>query len=147
MKGIKLLVWFHGHECPMSTIGYKAGCLAKKLLKLRRNDYRYAFATIFFRSCAIDGVQISFPVTYGNNNLIVYDENNMIFLFENKRRNLKLKISLTEELVFKLNNYAIIRANAEGKSKHIELQKKAFRELYQFVKNKNPELLFKAEFC
>lgn len=146
MKGIKLLVWFHGHKCPMSTIGYKAGQLAKKLLKLKRNDYRFAFVTVYYRSCAIDGLQVSFPATYGNNNLVVCDENKMIFIFENKRKNLKLEVSFSEELIDKLQNYAIIRSKAEKEPSLLDSQKKVYKELYEFVLNGDPELLFITKF-
>lgn len=146
MKGIRLLVWFHGHKCPMSTIGYKAGILAKKLLKLKRNDYRYAYATVFFRSCAIDGIQISYPATYGNNNLYICDENKMFFLFENKKDSLKLEITFSQELTNRLESYSMIRKKAEKEPSLYKVQRRVYKELYEFVLNQPPESLFVTKF-
>lgn len=146
MKGIKLLVWFHGHKCPMSTIGYKAGILAKKLLNLKRSDYKNAFVTVFFRSCAIDGVQIAFPATCGNNNLLIIDEKKMVFWFENRKKGIKLEIALSKDLVNMLDNYSEIRTKASIDPSLSKFMRKKYKELYNFVLNQDSKNLFLTKF-
>ncbi|MCX7769660.1 MAG: formylmethanofuran dehydrogenase subunit E family protein [Proteobacteria bacterium] len=146
MKEIKKLINFHGHKCPMSTIGYKAGLLAKKLLKLKRNEHKNAYAYVYYKSCAIDGIQIAFPATFGNNNIEVYNEQKMIFQFENKNTNTKVEIKFSNRLQEKLENYANIRSKAEREDSYLKLQKKVYKELYDFVLKTNPVDLFIVRF-
>jgi formylmethanofuran dehydrogenase subunit E len=142
MINYKLLYWFHGHKCPMSTIGFKAGNMAKKLLKLKRNDYKNAYAKIFFKSCAIDGVQISFPSTYGNNNLEVIDAGDMRFIFKNTKTDISIEIKFSDELLTKINNYLMIRKKAENNKTFRSIQKERYNELYKFVYRSKPDKLF-----
>ncbi len=142
MKNYRLLYWFHGHKCPMSTLGFKAGNMAKKLLKLKRNDYKHAHAKIFFKSCAIDGIQISFPATYGNNNLEVIDTGDMRFIFKNTKTNRSIEITFSQELLTKINNYLTTRKRAEHNKRLESIQKELYGELYRFVFKSKPEKLF-----
>jgi len=142
MKNYRLLYWFHGHKCPMSTLGFKAGNMAKKLLNLKRNDYKHAHAKIFFKSCAIDGIQIAFPATYGNNNLEVIDAGDMKFLFKNTKTNRCVELTLSDELLTKINNYLEMRKKTENNKRFQSLLKERYDELYKFVLKSKPEKLF-----
>lgn len=140
MKSLKLLYWFHGHKCPMSTIGFKAGVLAKKLLQLKRNDYRNSYAKVYFKSCALDGIQIGFPATFGNSNLELVNENKMIFEFENIKKNLRIRLSFKKILTDRIDKYISIRDKNGGVYK--TEQKRLYKELYSFVVKSKPEELF-----
>ncbi len=143
----KHLYWFHGHTCPMSTIGFRAGQLAKKLLKLKRKDYRVAVAKLYFKSCAIDGVQLSFPATYGNGNLIVFDEKDMRFEFERTDTKDRVTITFSEKLFEIMNHYLALRkrANDHQDKKVIRDMKKQYKFFLNFVQKAEEKDIFVKE--
>lgn len=127
--------WFHGHICPMSTLGFRAGKLAKKLLNLKRQDYRFAVAKVYYKSCATDGIQISFPATYGNGNLIVLDEQKMKFEFINTETNHKVELTFTEKLYKVMNEYLSLRKLLENNNnKDLNVKYKNFLRFTQTAK-------------
>lgn len=126
-SSLKNVYWFHGHICPMSTLGYRAGMVAKKLLKLNRTDYHNALCKLYFRSCAIDGVQLSFPATYGNGNLIVFDEKEMRFEFSKRSSKKTISLTFTKKLQEVMNEFLSIREkcnNSDDKKLQEELAEK-----------------------
>ncbi|GAB4438659.1 MAG: hypothetical protein OHK0040_10170 [bacterium] len=144
---LKDVYWFHGHTCPMSTLGFRAGQLAKKLLKLKRKDYRVALAKLYFRSCAIDGVQLAFPVTYGNGNLLVFDEKDMKFEFIRTDLNKRVLLTFTEKLKKMMEKYLSLRQEAE-KSNNNTVQKEmklAYSAFLKFTQNTKEEDIFVVE--
>lgn len=146
-SSLLLLYWFHAHKCPMSTLGYRAGIMAKKLLKLKRTDYRIAVAKLFFRSCAIDGVQISFPTTFGNGNLIVTDDKDMRFEFLRTDKNKKIVVKFSKRLLDLMNEYLSAR-NMLGdvKNKDIEKQvKQKYNKFLDFTQKGKDEEIFVVE--
>lgn len=144
---LKQVYWFHGHICPMSTLGFRAGRLAKKLLKLKRNDYRIALAKLYFKSCAIDGVQISFPATYGNGNLLIFDEKDMKFEFIRSDSDKGVVLTFSQRLRDHMNRYLFLRQESEN-LKNADLQKR-IKEIYKmflkFTQNAKDKDIFVIE--
>lgn len=140
-SSLSSVYWFHGHVCPMSTLGFRAGQLAKKLLKLKRQDYRFAVAKVYYKSCAIDGIQISFPATYGNGNLIVLDEQQMKFEFINSDTNNKVELTFTEKLYDIMNGYLSLRKLSNNNSNR-ELKAK-YKYFLKFTQTAKTEEIFK----
>ena len=84
---------FHGHLGPYVILGYRAGQIAKKILK------EISKAEIFTRkmppdSCFIDGVQLSTGCTIGCGRLKLVDETNFkkaVFFSKNKKSSFKIR--------------------------------------------------------
>lgn len=132
-KGLKLVYWFHGHTCPMSTLGYRAGLVAKKLLKVKRKDYYKLTVKVYFKSCAIDGIQISFPATFANGNLVLLDEKRYSFEFWNEEEKKGIKISFNKPLLDYMEKYSQIK-KTEKDSKKIKDFLKKFIQYTQSAK-------------
>jgi|GEM_PF-6284906 len=144
MPSLKTVYWFHGHTCPMSTLGFRAGQLAKKLLKLKRTDYRVAVAKLFYKSCAIDGVQISFPATYGNGNLVVYDEKEMKFEFIRTDVQKSVILTFSETLYAVMNEYLASRkAFEDNKTNKLKsMMKEKYNNFLKFTQKAEAEEIF-----
>ena len=93
----------------MSTLGFRASSLAKKLLKIRRNQYFKTSVKIYFRSCAIDGIQIGYPATLANNNISIQDENRFVFEFIYPEKKRMIKISYNKPLLDMMNEFTAIK--------------------------------------
>ncbi|MCX7990487.1 MAG: formylmethanofuran dehydrogenase subunit E family protein [Proteobacteria bacterium] len=123
-SGLKLVYWFHGHSCPMSTLGYRAGVVAKKLLKVKRKDYYKVSVKVFFKSCAVDGIQISFPATYANGNLTLQDEKRFAFEFLDNEKKRGVSITFNKPLLDFMERYAHIKKTEKDEKKIIGFFKK-----------------------
>ncbi len=137
-KGFELVYWFHGHSCPMSTLGYRAALLAKKLLKVKRKDYHKVSAKLYFKSCAIDGVQIGFPATYANGNLFLQDENIFCFEFFDNEKNRSVMITFNKTLLDFMEEYAQIKKIEKSKRKI----KNYFKKFISFTQKASLDEIF-----
>lgn len=137
-KGLDLIYWFHGHRCPMSTLGYRAGIVAKKLLKIKRKDYYKVTAKVYFKSCAIDGIQIGFPATYANGNLILLDENKFHFEFFNNEEKKCISIRFNQPLLNYMEKYTHIK-KTENDEKKI---KNFFKKFIQYTQSAKIDEIF-----
>ncbi|MEN6553484.1 MAG: FmdE family protein, partial [Methanobacterium sp.] len=89
------VVHFHGHICPGTAIGYRAGKIAikrlhitdEKLLTIVEND-----------SCSIDAVQVITGCTFGKGNLIFKDHGKHVYTFVNKDNKNALRLSLNKNI-------------------------------------------------
>ncbi|WP_424356013.1 FmdE family protein [Methanobacterium sp. MBAC-LM] len=89
------IVNFHGHICPGTAIGYRAGKIAikklnitdEKLLTIVEND-----------SCSIDAVQVITGCTFGKGNLIFKDYGKHVYTFVNKDNRNALRLSLNKNI-------------------------------------------------
>jgi formylmethanofuran dehydrogenase subunit E len=63
----------HGHYCPFSALGVKAGALAMRELGARSTGMEELVAIVETNNCFSDGVQIVTGCTFGNNALIFRD--------------------------------------------------------------------------
>ncbi|MGA2193543.1 MAG: FmdE family protein [Nitrospirota bacterium] len=60
---------FHGHACPMSTMGARLGLAAMAVLGVSKKDQFLVEGHYMTRNCAIDGIQYTTGCTFGNGNL------------------------------------------------------------------------------
>lgn len=65
---------FHGHRCPMSTMGARLGIAAMNALGVTKSDQFRLRGVYRARNCALDGVQFVTGCTLGNGNLECEDE-------------------------------------------------------------------------
>ncbi len=139
-KSLKLVYWFHGHSCPMSTLGFRAGALAKKLLKIKRTQYFKTNVKVYFRSCAIDGIQISYPATMANNNIFIDDKNSFVFEFNDTENKRMIRISYSKALLNIMTEFAEIKKS--GNKSKID---KYFKRFIKFAQTAPTDLLFNVE--
>lgn len=123
-SSLKLVYWFHGHSCPMSTLGYRAASLAKKLLKISRKDYYKVIAKVYFKSCAIDGIQIGFPATFANGNLLVQDEKSFRFEFIDTEKKTMIRINFNKPLIDFIDSYGTLKKTEKSERKIKDFFKK-----------------------
>ena len=64
---------FHGHVCPMSTMGARLGLAAMSALGVTKVEQFYIEARCFMKNCALDGVQFTTGCTFGNGNIAFED--------------------------------------------------------------------------
>ncbi len=71
---LKMSSKLHGHFCPGSALGVKAGAKAMRELEIKRSTgMEEVIAIVEINSCFSDGVQIVTGCTFGNNALIYRD--------------------------------------------------------------------------
>ena len=63
----------HGHYCPFSALGVKAGAHAMRKMSARSTGMEELIAIVETNNCFSDGVQIVTGCTFGNNALIFRD--------------------------------------------------------------------------
>ena len=64
---------FHGHICPYSAYGVKAGYIAACELGIRNTGMEEVVAIVETNNCFSDGIQLVTGCTFGNNGLIFRD--------------------------------------------------------------------------
>lgn len=65
----KRLYEFHGHRCPMSTLGARLGLAAMSALGVTKADQFRVRGIYRSKNCALDGIQFVTGCTLGNGNL------------------------------------------------------------------------------
>lgn len=89
---------FHGHVCPGTAIGYRAGEIAlKKLGSLRATDEEF-LAIVENDSCSVDAIQVLTGCTMGKGNLIFKDHGKHVYTFLNRDTGEALRLSLNKGL-------------------------------------------------
>jgi len=110
---------FHGHLGPFLIIGYRAGEVARRILKPK--DEHDLEATIFLPlrtpyTCIVDGIQCSTKCTLGKLNITVIDnggnEDNIVIEFKCKRNGKSLKLRIKGSVIKKLNSFKSISEGA-----------------------------------
>jgi formylmethanofuran dehydrogenase subunit E len=97
----KLLVisgMLHGHYCPFSALGVKAGARAMKELRASSTGMEELVAIVETNNCFSDGVQIVTGCTFGNNALIYRDYGKTAFTLA-RRSGEGLRISVRADRV------------------------------------------------
>lgn len=89
---------FHGHVCPGTAIGYRAGEIAiKKLSSSRAVDEEF-LAIVENDSCSVDAIQVVTGCTFGKGNLIFKDYGKNVYTFINRTRGDVLRLSLSKSI-------------------------------------------------
>jgi formylmethanofuran dehydrogenase subunit E len=93
-KLLRISGTLHGHYCPFSALGVKAGARAVKELGIRKSvGMEEVVAIVETNNCFSDGVQIVTGCTFGNNALIYRDYGKTAFTLA-KRNGEGLRISI-----------------------------------------------------
>lgn len=98
---------FHGHLGPYLVLGILAGEYAASELKCKRYfglEVKVWGANKKPKSCLIDGLQLSTGATYGKGNIRKIEGEKIRVLFRNLKNDKKIKLSLKDSLVKKLDS-------------------------------------------
>jgi formylmethanofuran dehydrogenase subunit E len=105
---------FHGHVCPGTAIGYRAGEIAiKKLSSPRATDEEF-LAIVENDSCSVDAIQVVTGCTFGKGNLIFKDHGKHVYTFINRDSGEALRISLNNGIDAMNPEFAKIREKVFG---------------------------------
>jgi formylmethanofuran dehydrogenase subunit E len=94
---------FHGHICPGTAIGYRAGEIAIKNLGSSRALDEELLAIVENDSCSVDAIQVITGCTMGKGNLIFKDYGKHVYTFVNRKSRDAIRLSLKKD-VRKLNS-------------------------------------------
>jgi len=89
---------FHGHICPGTAIGYRAGEIAIKKLRSPRATDEEFLAIVENDSCSVDAIQVLTGCTMGKGNLIFKDHGKHVYTFINRDNGDVLRLSLNKGL-------------------------------------------------
>ncbi|NYB27601.1 MAG: TraR/DksA C4-type zinc finger protein [Methanobacteriaceae archaeon] len=87
---------FHGHICPGTAIGYRAGEIAIKKLRSPRALDEEFLAIVENDSCSVDAIQVVTGCTFGKGNLIFKDHGKHVYTFINRDTGEALRMSLNK---------------------------------------------------
>jgi formylmethanofuran dehydrogenase subunit E len=89
---------FHGHQCPGTAIGFRAGEIAIKELSTNRAVDEEFLAIVENDSCSVDAIQVVTGCTTGKGNLIFKDYGKQVYTFMNRNTGNGIRISLKIDL-------------------------------------------------
>ncbi len=96
-KNLRFLdvIKFHGHVCPGTDIGYRAGKIAIEKLYITEEEL---LTIVENDSCSIDAVQVITGCTFGKGNLIFKDHGKHVYTFINKNTRDAVRLSLNKNI-------------------------------------------------
>lgn len=100
---------FHGHVCPGTAIGYRAGEIAIKKLRSPRAIDEEFLAIVENDSCSVDAIQVVTGCTFGKGNLIFKDNGKHVYTFINRDTGEALRLSLNKGIDAMNPEYAKVR--------------------------------------
>ncbi len=112
----------HGHLGPWLVVGYKAGLLARELLKPQRDSDMFCLLRIPLKipfSCIADGVQSSAGCTLGKLSIVIEDSNDFVIEFTNRVSGRRITIKIRTDIVDKIRRL-IEEQGLEGAARCIE---------------------------
>ena len=122
---------FHGHSCPGTAIGYRAGEIAIKCLLSSRATDEELVAVVENDSCNVDAIQVVTGCTFGKGNLIFKDYGKQVYTFINRNNGDALRLSLNKSVDEMDPEFAKIREKAfsGSASKQDELEYEKHKEI------------------
>jgi formylmethanofuran dehydrogenase subunit E len=93
---------FHGHRCPMSTMGARLGVAAMGALGVTKADQFRVEGRFYARNCAIDGIQFVTGCTAGNGNLASEDSGRAAFELRMRDGSRVVTVSVSEAALERL---------------------------------------------
>lgn len=139
---------FHGHECPGTAIGYRAGVMAVKELSTGRAVDEEFLAIVENDSCSVDAIQVVTGCTMGKGNLIYKDHGKQVYIFMNRKTGEAIRISLKINLGTINPQFPEARMKASSSTAD-EADRKEFENQKDFLNKKILEMpaekLFKIE--
>ena len=101
---------FHGHRCPMSTMGARLGAAAMSALGVTKADQFRIEALFHSKNCALDGIQFVTGCTFGNGN-IAYEESGRASLTLRKRDGTRsTTVSVSDAALTRLSGHKELKA-------------------------------------
>ena len=101
---------FHGHRCPMSSMGARLGAAAMSALGATKADQFRIEAVFRAKNCAIDGIQFMTGCTFGNGN-IVYEDSGFACLILRKRDGSRsVTVSISDTALTRLSAHKELKA-------------------------------------
>ncbi len=87
---------FHGHRCPMSTMGARLGIAAMAALGVTKADQFKVEGRYLAKNCALDGIQFTTGCTMGNGNLSFEDSGKPSFTLRMRDGSRSVTVSAAE---------------------------------------------------
>jgi len=103
---------FHGHVCPGTAIGYRAGEIALKKLRSSRASDEEFLAIVENDSCSVDAIQVITGCTMGKGNLIFKDHGKHVYTLLNRDTGEALRLSLIKSIDEIDSDFAKVRDKA-----------------------------------
>lgn len=102
---------FHGHKCPMSTMGARLGLAAMEALGVGKPDQFSIEGRFFAKNCALDGIQYVTGCTLGNGNLSFEDSGRAVFVLGMKGGGSEVTVAISDEALVR---FAAHKSNKAG---------------------------------
>jgi formylmethanofuran dehydrogenase subunit E len=139
---------FHGHICPGTAIGYRAGEIALKNLRSSRAIDEEFVAIVENDSCSVDAIQVVTGCTMGKGNLIFKDHGKHVYTLLNRDTEEALRLSLNKSIAEIDSDFAKVRDKAFSESAtpedKLEFEKRK-DQISQKILDMSGEELFKIE--
>jgi formylmethanofuran dehydrogenase subunit E len=139
---------FHGHVCPGTAIGYRAGEIALKNLRSSRATDEEFVAIVENDSCSVDAIQVVTGCTMGKGNLIFKDHGKHVYTLLNRDTGKALRLSLNKSIDEIDSDFAKVRDKAFSESSRpedkLEFEKKK-DQISLKILDVSDEELFKIE--
>lgn len=139
---------FHGHICPGTAIGYRAGEIALKKLRSPRATDEEFVAIVENDSCSVDAIQVLTGCTMGKGNLIFKDHGKHVYTLLNRDTGEALRLSLNKSIDEIDSDFAKVRDKtfSESASPEDKLEfEKQKNQISQKILHISDEELFKIE--
>jgi formylmethanofuran dehydrogenase subunit E len=93
---------FHGHRCPMSTMGARLGLAAMAALGVTKADQFLVEGHYCSRNCALDGIQFTTGCTLGNGNFSFEDHGRASLVLRMRDGSRSVTVSISEPALTRL---------------------------------------------
>ncbi len=110
---------FHGHRCPMSTMGARLGAAAMKALGVTKSDQFRVRGVYRSRNCALDGIQFVTGCTLGNGNLEFEDAGRASFSLDWRDGTGGVTATVSQEALSRFMVHKDKKAALERKSREL----------------------------
>jgi len=101
---------FHGHRCPMSTMGARLALAAMAALRVTKADQFLIEGRVFTKNCALDGIQYVTGCTLGNGNLSFEEAGRAAFLLKMRDGSREVIASVSDAALTRLSSHKKLKA-------------------------------------
>lgn len=135
---------FHGHRCPMSTMGARLGAAAMSELGVTKSDQFSIQGHYEARNCALDGLQFVTGCTLGNGNIEFADMGKASFTLSRRDGTKSVTVSASQAALERFSAHKNLRAELteereiSGLARAMEIDavlKAGFNELVDWVQS------------
>jgi len=130
---------FHGHRCPMSTMGARLGIAALAGLGVSKSDQFRVEGRYFARNCALDGIQYTTGCTLGNGNLAFEDAGRFSFVLKMRDGARGVAVDVSQGAMARLAAHKALKAELmtekeiSGLSRAMEIDREIARDFDALV--------------